>query len=356
MNNYFCVLPFFGYEFHPDGTGTHCCLLPKNYDINQIRQQMLDQQRPTACSACWQLEDQGLVSDRTLKNSTLDFYWDRDIRFIEDDARAGKYKPIMIKNVTSNTCNSTCITCSSGASSAWAALDRKMQIIPAPTQSMTQSDIDSNIDYANIVTLNLVGGEPLYEKLNFRILEQLIAHNNTNCFVAITTNGSTSINDRNRKLLANFKNINFNVSIDGVGPVFEYLRFPLKWSDLLDNLQFFKTITDNVNVSYTTSNLNVMYHHNILKWFDEHGLRYHYNPVITPSYFRPGALPLAVKEHIFATQGRTPDLEFFLGTHTEKDEQDFEQMLEVIKKQDAAKGILMEEYLPAFCSMLRALA
>ncbi len=82
MNDYFCVLPFYGYEFYPNGGGTHCCLLPKNYNIESIRKDILSGHRSDACSACWRLEDAGLLSDRKLKNSALDYYWDRDIRYI----------------------------------------------------------------------------------------------------------------------------------------------------------------------------------------------------------------------------------------------------------------------------------
>lgn len=353
MNNYFCVLPFFGYEFSPNG-GSHCCLLPKNYNITALRNDMLNGKRSPFCSACWKLEDSNLLSDRKLKNSALDFYWDKDIRFIEEEVHQGKYKTIMVKNSTSNTCNSTCVTCSSGASSAWAPLEQKMGKTPHSPMSMTKNQIDINLKFDELVMLNFVGGEPLYEKLNFYILEKLLEHNNTNCFIAVTTNGSLDISDSRKELLQQFKNINFNISVDGVGPVFEYLRYPLKWDKLLKNLEFFRTVTDNISVSNTTSNMNVMYYHQTINWFKEQGLNYHYNPVINPTYFRPSALPRAVKEEILRTQGHTPELEFFIGApHTDKDDRDFAQFLNIIKIQDQVKGINMINYLPEFCELIR---
>ena len=153
MNNYFCVLPFFGYEFG-SGKGTHCCLLPQNYNINDIRSDILAQKRSPFCSACWKLEDAGLISDRKLKNSALDFYWDRDIRYIEEDVKNGKYTTLMIKSITSNTCNSTCITCNSSASSAWATLDKKLNIIPAPSTSITKEKIDNDLNLKDLIMIN----------------------------------------------------------------------------------------------------------------------------------------------------------------------------------------------------------
>lgn len=352
MNNYFCVLPFYGYEFNPDG-GTHCCLLPKNYDIESIRKDILSGHRSEACGACWRLEDAGLISDRKLKNSALDYYWNRDIRYIEEEVRSGKFSPILVKNITSNTCNATCVTCSSGASSAWAVLEKKINMIPSPSYSMTKELIDKNLNFKELVGLNFIGGEPLYEKLNFYILEKLLECGNTKCFIAITTNGSVALSEKNKDLIKQFKNLNFNISIDGVGPVFEYLRFPLKWNSLLENLEFFRTITDNISTSYTTSNLNVLYYLETTAWFNQQKLLYYFNPVINPNHFRPGALPKSVKEYIFTKHGHTKDIDFYLGHHTEQDDKDFKKMIELIAIQDQIKNISIKDYLPEFYSLIQ---
>jgi hypothetical protein len=189
MNDYFCVLPFFGYEFG-SLTGpyveTHCCLLPRDYNIDQLRDSILAGKRSDYCRACWDLEDAGLVSDRSLKNSALDFYADRDITFIEQDVQQGRYQTSMVKVTTSNTCNSTCVTCDSKSSSAWAPLELRLNRTPSKPTSLTQSTMDKKLSYQDLVTLNFVGGEPLVEKLNFYALEQLIAHGNTDCFISFT--------------------------------------------------------------------------------------------------------------------------------------------------------------------------
>ena len=352
MNHYFCVLPFFGYEYRANNDGTHCCLLPNDYNIETIKDDMLNGRRTADCSACWSLEDKGLISDRKLKNSALDHYWNKDIRFIEEQARQGNYSRIFVKYTTSNTCNSTCVTCGSYASSAWSELEKKINIIPNESLAIPIEKINLDLNFKDLIGLHFQGGEPLYEKLNFYILEKLIEYSNYNCFIQFTTNGSVQLSPTNKQLLSKFKNINFNVSIDGVGPVFEYLRYPLKWNDLLENLDFFRSITDNVSVSYTTSNLNVLYHHDIVAWFDQQKLNYHFNPIINPGHFRPSALPRQIKDEIFTRSGRTKDLDFFIGTHSDQDDQDFEKMLEVIKLQDSVKGISIADYLPEFYKLL----
>jgi len=365
MNDYFCVLPFFGYEYQVDNKSKHCCLLPDDYDIDVIKNDILNGRKSSACSACWDLEDAGLISDRKIKNSTLDHYWNKDINFIEEEVRQGNYSQKLVKFSASNTCNATCVTCGAEASSAWRELleksaKKKIDIIPVSPYGIPvyqgkkeKHEIDQNLDFKNLVGLNLLGGEPLYEKINFYILEQLIKNNNANCFIQITTNGSVTLSNEFKRLLSQFKNLNFGISIDGVGPVFEYMRYPLKWNKLLDNLKFFRTISDNISAGNTTSNLNVLYHQQTIDWFENEKIPYHFNPVIFPTWFRPGALPKDVKERILDKFGHSQNMSFFLSIkHTNKDDEDFQQALQQIKYQDQIKNISIRDYLPEFCDLI----
>jgi sulfatase maturation enzyme AslB (radical SAM superfamily) len=352
MSKNFCVLPFYGTEYISDTKETACCLLPKGYDIDKLRSDMLQDIRSEYCHACWKLEDAGMTSDRKLKNSALDFYLDKDIEFIEQNARDGIYEPILIKIVTSNKCNATCVTCGPSASTSWRSLIMKHdQSKQYPEYSVLKRSID-NLNFNKLVGVNLIGGEPLYEKTNFELLQQLLDHGNSKCFISITTNGSVSLSEKNKKLLSQFKNINIGISIDGIGPVFEYMRFPLKWKKLLDNLEFFRTITDNISANQCTSNVNLLYYHETINWFREHSLNFHHNPVIYPNYFRPSALPNSVKKYILKKYNSN-ELNCFIGEeHTEEDDANFEKMLEVIKYQDSIKKISIKDYLPEFCDLI----
>jgi len=353
MNNYFCVLPFFGYEYYPSNNGKHCCLLPKNYDINQIRQDILNKTRSPSCQACWSIEDNGLTSDRMLKNSALDYYRNKDIRVIEQEVQKGQYEPILIKHVTSNKCNATCVTCNPGGSTAWGSLEKKNKTINIiPKFRIDQSAIDS-LRYDKLVGLNFIGGEPLWEESNFYMLEKLIAANNTNCFISFTTNGSTIISKENKLLLSKFKNVNIGLSVDGVGPVFDYIRYPLQWSKLLENLKFFRSITDNISVNSCTSNINVLYHHEVFNWCSSENLNYHFNPVQNPSHFRPSALPKPVKEKILNLYN-TKNLKLFISAdHTKKDDADFKSGMSELIRQDRLKGIDFKNYLPEFYELIK---
>jgi hypothetical protein len=334
MNDYFCVLPFFSAEYNPSSADTPCCLLPTDTNLTELRQTALSGQRHSACQKCWSLEDQGKISDRQLKNSAFDFYANRDIQIIEEDCHKSNYSTQIVKLYTSNLCNGTCIVCCNDeVSTAWATLNKRSTFKIIDERKLI------DIDYANIKMLSFVGGEPLFEKKNFQILQELIKHNNTSCFISMVTNGSVTLSTQYLDILSQFKNLNFCLSIDGVGPVFEYLRYPLKWDRLLNNIEVYKKIGINLSVSYTLSNLNIFYHDQTVAWFDEMGLNYNFNLVTDPVCFSVNSLPRETKDALVTVQ------ELF-QPHTSDDDINFQSAVKELARQDQLKHISINEYLP----------
>jgi MoaA/NifB/PqqE/SkfB family radical SAM enzyme len=54
--------------------------------------------------------------------------------------------------------------------------------------------------------LSLLGGEPLYEKKNFDLLEYILDLGNNDMFISIVTNGSVVLTDRQKRIFSKFKN------------------------------------------------------------------------------------------------------------------------------------------------------
>ena len=351
----FCVLPWVGREINFDQLETHCCLLPKDYNIELIKTEMLEGKKPAACQKCWSLEANDLKSDRQIKNSSLDFYWDRDLASIKQDAIDGKLDRILIlKLYTSNICNATCVSCDPIASSSWSQLMHRMYpIVPLKKYKLVDLEkVKDKVDFKELKMLNFVGGEPLYEKKNFEFLEYLCSTGNTDLFISMVTNGSVKLTNKQKQILSKFKNINFSVSIDGTESVFEYLRYPLKWDELNKNLEFFREISNNISSNYTLSNLNILYHTTTVEWFNKNKINYSVNPIYYPSWLQPRALSESIKT-LLKSQLVTNDYNAFIGhKHTEQDQQNFCQMLEQTKLQDTAKKIKMSDYLPELHRLL----
>jgi sulfatase maturation enzyme AslB (radical SAM superfamily) len=197
------------------------------------------------------------------------------------------------------------------------------------------------IDYKTVKIITFRGGEPLLSKTNFHILEQLILAGNTECFISVSTNGSITPSLYQEKLLKQFKNLNFSFSIDGTGPVFEYIRYPLKWSDIEKNLAWCIEKNIMISINYTVSNLAVFYHDQTTTWFKNKKIPYTYNLIYDPKWFSPDVLPADVKSKIDFPFVNTGNNDALYAVFKEK-----------IAQQDTWKGIKMHDYLPELADLL----
>lgn len=343
MNNYFCVMPFFGAEIVPKlGPVTPCCFLKPNSNIKKIKSEMLQQIRPSECSSCWQLEDKGIKSDRQYKNESFDFYSNKDITLIEQDCKQGNYSEQIVKLYTSILCNSTCVTCGPELSSAWASLNK----FKNKSISISKNFINQ-LNYHDLKMLSFVGGEPLYEKKNFQILDTLSRTGNTNCFISIVTNGSVKLNKNQIDILTRFPNLNLCLSIDGIESKFEYIRYPLKWQVLLENLELFRSLNIKLSVSYTISNLNILYYNEIVSWFEKQQLKYNQNMVSEPEWFSVNSLPSQVKNKL------PKETQHLLRKHLPQDDDNFAKFITQIQLQDNLKNISINNFMPEVYKMIK---
>jgi hypothetical protein len=345
MDN-FCVLPFYSVEItHENPKNIYCCRLPQHTDIDVVRDSIRRSERHSSCAACWTLEDLGLDSERLMHNRTFDHYLDRDLSLIKQDALYKGFSPRIIKIATSNICNGTCVTCNSHNSSAWASLEKKKII-------MLRSDVNelANIDWSQIVQLSFVGGEPLLEKKNFDILQNLLDQGNNDCFISLVTNGSIELSQKQFELLSAFKNLNVCFSIDATDRAFEYIRYPLKWSVLLDNLDKIRRFSKHVSISCMVSNLNLFYLDGTIDFFRREDVPYLCKQILSPDYFMPGNLPGDFKNR-FVQQTLNNADEVLPFLHIGKFSVDsWAKCWQELHRQDSLKQINIEDYLPDFAA------
>jgi hypothetical protein len=342
----FCASPFFYHEYPGN---THCCLLPQTTDILKVRKDLLANQRPQECNACWILEDAGIISERQIKNQTVDFYSDTDIISLYKQAESQDFKTTHYKINAGNYCNATCVTCDSGSSTAWGQLlEKDKKIIPV----MLNADISFvDINYESAEFIMFTGGESTMIRTHWDILEKLIQTGNTNCGVSFVTNGSFRLTSKQQEILSKLKSVVFCFSIDGVGPVFEYLRYPLSWNQINENIRWVREQNFMISVSYTISNLNILYHEQTLAWLNQNKLPYLENIVYDPVHFSPKSLNQTIKNQILKSLN-DPTSQTFLSNHSESDEANYRQFLLEIEKQDNLKNISIKDYLPEFANLI----
>ncbi len=347
----FCVLPWHGKEIRYNGSNTHCCLLPNPYDINKIRLEMKQGIRPTECSKCWELENNNLLSDRLLKNSTLDFYLKKNIQDIMQEAM--EEKTHMVKVNTSFTCNGACVYCNSSTSSLWNTIEQRSNpTIPIKSYNFVGlENIEKQLDLKGIKTITFMGGEPLLERKNFDILQRLLDLGNHDVLISIVTNASIGLTPEYQQILSNFKNLNLCLSIDGRKGIFDYQRWPLKWTDVEKNIEMYRKLSRNISVNCTITNISLLYYNDIKEWFVSQEIPWLTNPIYTPGFFSPKVLPVPVKRK-FLDILSTDDYKAFIGDPDHEVKQAWQEFLLEIQRQDKIKGINIRDFVPEFCDLV----
>lgn len=281
----FCVLPWYSREIGSEGQSTVCCWIDDRvpYDLDALRKDLYEGKKTSYCQRCWDLEKSCVPSRRQQSNQFL-----KDLIDVDVETASTRLYQIF----TSNVCNAACTTCSGGYSSKWRELNKS-------TITKYQFDIEqADIDWATALKIDILGGEPLYDKTTWKILDRLTQAGNLDCRVSIVTNGSVALSEDQKKKLQQFKNLGMCISIDGCSDVYEYLRWPLSWTALQDNIKDYKTVSSNVNANITVSALNAVYYAEITEWLAESGLPYSVNPVTWPRHFSLDAMPVEIKQYL----------------------------------------------------------
>jgi MoaA/NifB/PqqE/SkfB family radical SAM enzyme len=151
--------------------------------------------------------------------------------------------------------------------------------------------------------IEFYGGEPLLDKPTLTLLRKLIESDRSkHITLYYNTNGTNIPTAEHLDLWRHFAGLEFNISIDGIGEHFNYIRHPGKWSEVLDTVDYLKTtkfgVPTMVFTICTVSILNVYYLPEIIKEFQRLRLDYFLNIVTDPDYYFIKNLPSAVKEVI----------------------------------------------------------
>lgn len=216
------------------------------------------------CRSCSYNECSGTTSPRQQNNKFLAQFLNVDI---VEEVRAIMANDNCVHDVLtldyypSNYCNYSCVMCAGGASSQRQTfevkvLGRKEKIV----LNSADPDFFSILDRVQII--NFTGGETALQKQVHEIMDYLIERDLAkNILITLLTNASSSANDLMDKF-RHFKQVIYNVSIDGTGAVGEYQRRGSKWATVEKHgleLMHHETISTVVNFVLTGINaLNIM--------------------------------------------------------------------------------------------------
>lgn len=170
-------------------------------------------------------------------------------------------------------CNAACLSCGPYASTTWDKYEHKrlnysFKKIDTNVDSTLQKLID-NVPMDKIRHIFAMGGEPFYSDSNLKLLKHLKnVHPALNMVkISYQTNGSIYPSDEVLEMWKDLKSVTINLSIDGTGNRFDYLRYPLKWHRVTANVQ---RLLDNTNVKFnfncTVGPLNILYFNEVEDW------------------------------------------------------------------------------------------
>lgn len=195
-----------------------------NEYLRDQRRQIANGKKIASCNLCWMQEELGTISNRRLH------------------AIGDPYK-VELQGVHYNVppiCNAKCIICSSAFSSAWAAEMAKFDDMPAPRlyAEIKQNTTELDLDLSAVNEIYFNGGEPLLSDDMPLMLNKIKQAQGSlqKVTVKFNTNGSISPNQHCLEQWQDAQGLYIFFSIDAVGPAFDYIRYPLLWSDVQQNV------------------------------------------------------------------------------------------------------------------------
>ena len=231
--------------------------------MEELRQNLLNNVRDSACKVCWDQEDRGLKSFREYSNTDYGY---------EEEGLS------VIDITASNICNLRCRMCTPTASHQLMAdfqffekngllseVERttkrwvKSYAIEA-TKSVQWDWMLDNTDKIKVIKAS--GGEPFYDNKVIQLLKKYVETGNAKNTTLMFHTNATQFNDELVDLINQFKKNKHTFSIDGVGKAYEYIRYPATFDQM--NASVINYINNVTNYDKVLNFTMVVSAHNLL--------------------------------------------------------------------------------------------
>ena len=195
----------------------------KSQDFQQIRKQVISKDLSDHCSFCHiPLINKNYGSMLARKYDHYQFH-------------VSKY-PCIMEFELENTCNLQCIMCNGFLSSSIRQNREKNPPLPKQYDKRFVDQLEEFIPHLQVA--EFTGGDPFLIDMYYDIWDRISAIN-PDCNLLITTNANT-YNEKVKKVLEQFKNICFNISIDSLKKeVYEKIRVNGNFEKAMNNIAVF---------------------------------------------------------------------------------------------------------------------
>jgi MoaA/NifB/PqqE/SkfB family radical SAM enzyme len=286
MNTLYCAAPFRSIRIDSTNNTQQtryrpCCVYKDQTDsshtlthylqrkeIADLKQYFLsDPDRlPAGCESCHNQEQQNLPGQRTYFNKKFQDHQDCITQ---------------IEILPSNVCNLKCFMCSPSYSTALGHEYQQLKLINQfETYDYEEDCIQAITTLPDLSSVTFIGGEFFLTKQNLKILDLLIAKQIS---VQVTTN-ATVLLDSQIQRLKQIRDLELTISIDGIGPSYEFMRYPAKWSEVDSNIRYLKQILPHARliINFVCQPLNVQYLIPTMDYINQLMITTHISNLITP--------------------------------------------------------------------------
>ena len=261
------------------------------------RKIMLRQERPAECSYCWNMEDQGKLSDRHYRSgepwAAVDFEKIKNSTGEESDVI-----PSYVEVNFNNACNLKCSYCSPQFSSSWGDEVHRDGAYPtaiphnAPEhfsgarRVIPAREHNPYVEafwqwwprlYPELEHFRMTGGEPLMDRNTYRVFDYVLANPNKKLHLNVTSNLSVEPELFKKyidyaKLICDgrIKHFMQYVSVDsGIQSQAEYIRHGLDYMRMFENVNRYLTQVpayNSLTFIITMNNLSVTGLKSLLGW------------------------------------------------------------------------------------------
>jgi organic radical activating enzyme len=252
----------------------------------QQRRMMLAGEKPTECQYCWNMENEGKLSDRHYRSGEP--WASVDFESIKNSTGEENVIPSYVEVNFNHACNLRCSYCSPQFSSSWADEVARLGAYPtlvphnAPEhftgirRAIPVRESNPYVEafwqwwpdlYPHLEHFRMTGGEPLLDRNTYRVFDYVLTNPSPKLHLNVTSNFSVDEKSWQKYLTyvkaicdGRIEHFMQYVSLDGWGEQAEYMRNGLDFDLLWDRVNQFLTEVPNyssLTFIITMNNLSV---------------------------------------------------------------------------------------------------
>jgi MoaA/NifB/PqqE/SkfB family radical SAM enzyme len=237
--------------------------------MRSLRLEMLEGKRPDICARCYRDEDLGIRSHRRMSNAMFDAQTDQAL---SETAEDGTAPPSLITSLDlrlGNRCNLKCRMCSPVSSRATLSDYAALFNLPPDHHRLTalagREDWVADPSFHDLFVasssgaerVQFSGGEPLLIPEMETLLKSLVDRSLAPGIELHYISNLTVLPEKYFTYWAQFRRIGFLVSLDAIGRVGEYIRRPMQWTRLDENLKTLDARASEINCDSPHMNITV---------------------------------------------------------------------------------------------------